>query len=80
MKTLTTYRVNAPTTVDGSSISITTTIFGTEEEIEYMEKNCADSIGSGLVQEFTSPYTTQFKCVGEYNVVPDMLQGWRYEE
>lgn len=66
MKTLSTYRVNTPTTTGGYSITISTTIFGTEEEIEYLRKNCEENIGSGLVQEYSSPiYTSQFKCVGE---------------
>lgn len=60
MKTLSTYRVNQPTTADGHSISITTTIFGTEEEVEYIRKNCAETIGSGLLQEYGSPLTSQF--------------------
>lgn len=68
MKTLSTYRVNQPTTSGGHSISITTTFFGTEEEVEYMRQSCAEIIGSGLVQE-------------EYQgkVVPDTQNGWRYE-
>ena len=80
MKTLSTYRVNQPTTTSGHSITISTTIFGTEEEIEYMKKNCAETIGSGLVQEYGSPFTSQghilkdeFKTNGK--VVPDLLQG-----
>ena len=60
MKTLSTYRINQPTTISGHSISITTTIFGTEEEIEYIEKNCAETIGSGLMLEYGSPLTSQF--------------------
>ena len=80
MKTLSTYRVNMPTTTSGHSITISTTIFGTEEEIEYLKKNCAETIGSGLVQEYSSPLTSQFRCVDEGKVVPDLLQGWRYEE
>ena len=52
MKTLSTYRVNQPTTSSGHSISITTTLFGTEEEIERLRQNCEETIGSGLVQEY----------------------------
>ena len=52
MKTLSTYRINPPTTSSGHSISITTTLFGTEEEIERLRQNCAETIGSGLVQEY----------------------------
>lgn len=52
MKSFSTYRVNQPTTADGHSISITTTIFGTEEEIEYLRQNCAETIGSGLLLEY----------------------------
>lgn len=80
MRTLSTYRVNTPTTANGHSISITTTIFGTEEEIEYFRKNCAETIGSGLVQEYASPLTSQFRYIDGGQVVPDILQGWRYEE
>jgi len=80
MRSLSTYRVNPPTTTSGSSITISTTIFGTEEEIEYLRKNCAETIGSGLLQEYSSPLTSQFGCVGEGRVVPDVLQGWSYEE
>jgi hypothetical protein len=80
MKTLTTYRVNQPTTSSGNSISITTTIFGTEEEIEYFKKNCAETIGSGLVQEYGSPLTSQFFLLNQSRVVPDIKDGWRYEE
>lgn len=66
MKTLSTYRVHTPTTASGYSITISTTIFGTEEEIEYLRKNCEENIGSGLVQEYSSPvYTSLFKCVSE---------------
>ena len=62
MKTLSTYHVNQPTTSSGYSITITTTLFGTEEEVEYMRKSCEEIIGSGLVQECTSPLNSQFKC------------------
>ena len=55
MKTLSTYRVNPPTTSGGHSMSITTTFFGTAEEIERLRQNCAENIGSGLVQECESP-------------------------
>ena len=68
MKTLSTYRVNQPTTSGGHSISITTTIFGTEEEVEYIRRSCAETIGNGLVQEYQG------------KVVPDIKDGWRYEE
>ena len=64
MKTLSTYRVNTPTTTSGHSITLSTTIFGTAEEIEYLSQNCAETIGSGLVQEYSSPLTSQFRCVG----------------
>ena len=60
MKSLSTYRVNPPTTTSGSSITISTTIFGTEEEIEYLRKNCAETIASGLLQEYSSPLTSQY--------------------
>lgn len=60
MKSLSTYHVNPPTTASGHSISITTTLFGTEEEIEYMRKNCEETIGSGLVQKCPSPLTWRF--------------------
>lgn len=76
MKTLSTYRVNQPTTTSGHSISITTTIFGTEEEVEYLRKNCAEVIGSGLVQEYSSPLTSQFRGFNH----PDIRGGCRYEE
>lgn len=52
MKALSTYKVNQPTTADGHSISITTTIFGTKEEVEYIRQNCAENIGSGLVHDY----------------------------
>ena len=61
MKTLSTYHVNQPTTSSGHSITITTTLFGTEEEVEYIRKNCAETIGSGLMQEYSSPLTSQFR-------------------
>ena len=64
MKTLSTYRVNTPTTTSGHSITVTTTIFGTAEEVEYLRRNCAETIGSGLVQEYSSPLTSHFRCVG----------------
>lgn len=80
MKTLSTYRVNQPTTSSGHSISITTTIFGTEEEIEYMKKNCAETIGSGLMLEYGSPLTMPFSVLNQNKVVPDVKDGWRYEE
>lgn len=80
MRTLSTYHVNQPTTSSGHSITITTTMFGTEEEVEYIRKNCAETIGSGLMQEYSSPLTSQFRCADSGKVVPDMLQGWRYEE
>lgn len=93
MKALSTYRVNQPTTTSGHSISITTTIFGTEEEIEYVKKNCAETIGSGLMLEYGSPLTSQFsllnqdkdvnpeelrKTIGK--IVPDVRDGLRYED
>ena len=80
MKTLSTYRVNPPTTTSGHSISVTTTIFGTEEEIEYMRRSCEETIGSGLVQEYGSPLTSQCYLYNQYKVVPDVRDGWRYEE
>lgn len=81
MKSLSTYHVNMPTTASGHSITISTTLFGTEEEIEYMRKNCAEAIGSGLLQEFGSPLTSQFTALKrESRVVPDVLEGWRFEE
>ena len=80
MKILSTYRVNQPTTTSGHSISITTTIFGTEEEVEYLRKNCAETIGSGLIQEYGSPLTSQFYLFNQSKVVPDVRDGWRYEE
>ena len=60
MKVCTTYRVNKPTTTSGYSLTISTTLYGTEEEIEYLKKNCEESIGSGLIQEYGSPLTSQF--------------------
>lgn len=80
MKTLSIYRVNQPTTTSGHSISITTTIFGTEEEVEYLRKNCDETIGSGLIQEYDSPLTSQFRGFNHGRVVPDTRDGWRYEE
>lgn len=80
MKTLSTYRVNQPTTTSGHSISITTTIFGTEEEVEYIRQNCAETIGSGLMLEYGSPLTSQFYLFNQSKVVPDTKDGWRYEE
>lgn len=80
MKTLSTYRVNPPTTSGGHSISVTTTIFGTEEEVEYIRQSCAETIGSGLVQEYSSPLTSQFSVLDQGKVVPDIRDGWRYEE
>lgn len=80
MKTLSIYRVNQPTTSGDNSISVTTTIFGTEEEIEYIRKSCEETIGSGLIQEYNSPLTSQFRGFNQGKVVPDVLQGWRYEE
>lgn len=72
MKTLSTYRVNPPTTSGGHSISVTTTIFGTEEEVEYIRKSCAETIGSGLVQEYSSPLTSQFRGFNHGHVVSDI--------
>ena len=80
MKTLSTYRVNPPTTASGNSITISTTIFGTEEEVEYLRKICAEIIGSGLLQEYSSPLTSQFSVLNPGKVVPDIRDGWRYEE
>lgn len=80
MKTLSTYRVNPPTTTSGHSISVTTTIFGTEEEVEYIRRSCEETIGSGLVQEYSSPLTSQFRGFNHGQVVPDIRDGWRYEE
>ena len=80
MKALSTYRVNQPTTTSGHSITISTTIFGTEEEVEYIRQNCAETIGSGLVQEYGSPLTSQFFLLNQHKVVPDIKDGWRYEE
>ena len=65
MKSVTTYHVNTPTTSDGHSITITTVYYGTEEEIEYMKNCCKESFGSGLVQEFGSPLTSQFYLYSE---------------
>lgn len=64
MKTLSTYRVNPPTTTSGYSLTISTIIFGTEEEIEYLKKNCKETIGSGLMLEYSSPLTSQFELLG----------------
>ena len=80
MKTLSTYRVNQPTTSSGHSISVTTTIFGTEEEIEYIRQSCAETIGSGLLQEYDSPLTSQFSGFNHGRVIPDSKDGWRYEK
>ena len=81
MKVFSIYRVNAPTTVSGHSITISTTLYGTEEEIEYMRKNCEETIGSGLMQEYSSPLTSQFHVLKqESKVTPDTLNGWKYEE
>lgn len=80
MKALSTYHVNQPTTSGGFSISITTTLFGTEEEVEYLRKNCEETIGSGLIQEYGSPLTSQFYLFNQSKVVPDVRDGWRYEE
>ena len=55
MKSFTNYIVNQPDTISGHSISITTTHFGTEEEIAYLKKICEETIGSGLLQECASP-------------------------
>ena len=60
MKVCTTYRVNNPTTTSGYSLTVTTTYYGTEEEIEYLKKSCEESIGSGLIQEYGNPLTSQF--------------------
>lgn len=80
MKKLTTYRVNQPTTSSGYSISVTTTVFGTKEEIEYIGRSCAETIGSGLVQEYSSPLTSQFRGFNHGHIVPDVRDGWRNEE
>ena len=80
MKTLSTYKVNQPTTTSGHSITITTTIFGTEEEVEYIRQSCAETIGSGLLQEYGSPLTSQFYLFNQSKVVPDVRDGWRYKE
>lgn len=80
MKALSTYHVNQPTTTSGHSISITTTVFGTEEEVEYLRKNCEETIGSGLLQEYSSPLTSQFSVLNQGKVVLDIKDGWRYEE
>ena len=80
MKALSTYRVNQPTTSSGHSISITTTIFGTEEEVECIRQNCAEIIGSGLMQDYSSPLTSRFSILNQGKVVPDVRDGWRYEE
>lgn len=75
MKTLSTYRVNPPTTSSGHSISVTTTIFGTEEEVEYIRQSCEETIGTGLVQEYSSPLTSQFSELNRGKVVPDIRGG-----
>lgn len=80
MKALSTYRVNQPTTSSGCSISITTTFFGTEEEVEYIRHICAETIGSGLVQEYDSSLTMPFSLLNKGKVVPDVRDGWRYED
>lgn len=72
MKTLSTYRVNPPTTSGGHSISVTTTIFGTEEEVEYIRRSCEETIGSGLVQEYSSPLSSQFRGFNQGHRVPDI--------
>lgn len=59
MKALTTYHLNTPDTINGNSISITTTYYGTEEEVDYIKKSCEESISSGLLQEYGSPLTSQ---------------------
>ena len=58
MKSFTNYIVNQPDTTSGHSISITTTLYGSEEEIAYLKKNCEETIGSGLLQEYSSPLTS----------------------
>lgn len=58
MKSFTTYRVNQPDTTSGHSISITTTLYGSEEEVAYLKKNCEETIGSGLLQDYASPLTS----------------------
>lgn len=80
MKALSTYRVNQPTTSSGFSISVTTTLFGTEEEVEYLRKNCEEHIGSGLMQEYPSPLISPFNINDTGKVVPDVRDSWRYEE
>ena len=80
MKALSTYRVNKPTTSSGCSISVTTTLFGTEEEIEYLRKNCEEYIGSGLIQECSSPFISPFNINDTGKVVPDVRDGWGYED
>lgn len=82
MKTLSTYQVdtlNTPVTTIGHSITISTTIFGTEEEVEYLRKNCEETIGSGLIQDFDLQ-TSRFSVLNQGKVVPDIRDGWRYEE
>lgn len=59
MKTISTYRVNTPTTIVGHSLTISTTFYGTEEEIECIKKNCESVIGTALVQEIPSPIQTK---------------------
>lgn len=60
MKVCTTYRVDNPTTTSGYTLTVTNVYFGTEEEIEYLKKNCEEFIGSGLIQEYGNPLTSQF--------------------
>lgn len=59
MKAITTYHLNKPDTINGNSISITTTYYGTEEEVDYIKKSCDETIGSALLQEYGSPFTSQ---------------------
>ena len=67
MRISVTYEKHIPTTVSDHSITIKQTFFGTEEEIRKVEEQCKTSIGTMLVFD-----------TGK--VVPDNLQGWRYEE
>ena len=46
-----TYRRNEPDTVVNESITITTTYSGTKEEMDSLEEECREKIGSGLYVE-----------------------------
>ena len=59
MKTLTTYHRNDPTSADGHTITLTTVVFGTEEEINNTQLYFEAYIGTGLVTDYDHATPTE---------------------